>query len=390
MIYYMSPRETLQPLFGQHDQSAQHENESVHETLAPFDRKIWHDDIRAQLAMFALNPMQQVEVSGSKTVFVYLAMCTLSPLLYRLEHQPIAAIQILAEMTSGPGANYIVHHAARLRYRSAHLLERDIASLPSFRTAIEDIMIDLDLVTLLTRLLSSDRAAWVRERLSSELMSYSNEEFLRLRQLLSEPHRRPLYDMICGLRDRQGNYTVADLLLLRQGLNDTTPRVRTVSARRIGMYTGLPSLQLVNKLLDMAIHDNDAGPRSAAAYALGKLGDRVVSRSIIESLTEKLTDEDKFVRSATAVVIEKFGHLSATPKIIDHLVTIVLHDDDPYARESAAYALGNMGEAATTPVVLNALTHASQQDDSIDVHDTAISSLIRLKKLQKARTVAQS
>ena len=58
-----------------------------------------------------------------------------------------------------------------------------------------------------------------------------------------------------------------------------------------------------------------------------------------------------------------------------------MNDLDPYTREAAARALGRIGVAAATPQVINALAQSMQDSDS-NVHEAAVDSLTRLRKLR--------
>jgi HEAT repeat protein len=349
-----------------------------------FDRKLWRAQINERMSSFAHNPWQEVQMTGGHTLLGYLVMRTLEPLLEAFEHEPIAVVRTLADMTDGAGANYIVRHARRMRFQSMRMFERDLHAKADFRAAIESLIIALETITLVRQRLNSDRAAWFRNKLQHELLVYNASEFVRLRQILEDPSWRPLHDIIRSLRQRYGHYTPADMILLREALHDSTPRVRAEGARRIGEFVGMPSDQLIGKLLDVALYDCDAEPRNAAACAFGKLRDRMSSREMLEDLADKLLDKDKFTRSATARVIEELGDLACTPKIIENLVTIVVDDDDAYARESAACALGHLGNNAATPEVIRALTQVSQTAEAVAVHDATLTALINLRKGSRA------
>lgn len=346
-----------------------------------FDRKVWRSQIDERINGFARDPWQDVQLIGGSSLLAYLVMRTLEPFLDTFEHAPIDAVCTLADITDGQGANYIVRHARRMRFQSARLFDRDLHAKADFRTAMESLMIALETITLVRQRLNSDRAVWFRNKLLNELMMYDSTEFTRLRQVLEDPSWRPLHDIIRGLRQRHGDYSPADMILLREGLNDSTPRVRAEAARRIGEFIGMPAEQLIVKLLDVALYDCDAEPRNAAACAFGKLRDRISSKQLLDELAIKLLDKDKFVRSSTARVIEELGELACNMTIIEKLVTIVGNEnEDAYAREAAACALGHLGNGAATPDVIRVLTQTSQTAEAVSVHDATLTALIKLRR----------
>jgi HEAT repeat protein len=346
-----------------------------------FDRKVWRSQIDDHMNGFARDPWQDVQLIGGNSLLTYLVVRTLEPFLDTFEHEPIAAVRTLSDITDGHGANYIVRHARRMRFQSARLFDRDLHAKADFRAAVESLVIALETIALVRQRLNSDRAVWFRNKLLNELMVYDSSEFTRLRQMLEDPSWRPLHDIIRGLRQRHGDYTPADMILLREGLNDSTPRVRAESSRRIGEFIGMPAEQLVGKLLDVALYDCDAEPRNAAACAFGKLRDRITSKQLLDELAIKLTDTDKFVRSSTARVIEELGELACNAMVVEKLVTIVADDnEDAYAREAAACALGHLGSGAATADVIRALTQVSQTAEAVSVHDATLTALIKLRK----------
>lgn len=353
-----------------------------------FNQQMWKSQVIKQLTIFAHNPWQHVQLAGSSSVLTYLVMTVLKPLLEQFEHEPVVALQVLSTITSSSAVNYIVHHARRIRYQPARLFERNLQSMPEFRTAIEDILLALDSMTILQQLLTGEQVAWLRQKLPRECLEYGENEFVRLRQKLHESYRTPIYERIQLLHERQGHYTLEDLEILQEGLNDAAPRVRVTAARRIAHFTDTLPAQMVARLLEAALHDSDARARNAAALTLGNLGERIVSQHLIDELVLKLGDTDKFVRSSAAHVVEELGELAAHATIIQRLVLILLDDEDVYARESAACALGRLGVAAAIPEVMNALMKVSREDESITVHDATVSALMTLKKARKKQSVA--
>ncbi|NJP06753.1 MAG: HEAT repeat domain-containing protein [Chloroflexaceae bacterium] len=346
-----------------------------------FDRKLWREHIDRHLHQLTRNPWQDTALTGAKTVFGYLAMRTIEPLLDELDREPITAIHVLSPITDGVGSNYLVRHAVQFRNRGASRLERDISRLPELRVAIEDMMIALDTINLIRNELNSDRAEKLRDHLIEELDVFGLDSFPRLRQQLMTPRWRSLYDIIRSLRKKRSHYTTEELVLLREGLLDCTPRVRAEAARAIGEFTGEPPESLLTKLLDVALHDCDLEPRNAAACAMGALRERIASQQVLDRLAYSLASDDRFVRTAAAIVLEKLGEYAGHPEAIVRLVQLLLNDHDAYAREAAAHALGHIGAAAARPEVMQALTSAGQDTDE-NVHEAALEALIRLRQLR--------
>lgn len=348
-----------------------------------FDQDRWRAQVAERLNAFARNPRQDIQLTGTTTVLAYLAVRTIEPFLEAFQCEPVAAVLTLAQMTHGPGADHIVRRAAQMRYQVCHLLERELRTTASLRVAIEQLMVALDIIHLTRQRLNSSRDEWLRLTLLHELEAFDDAEFTQLRRLLNDPGWQLRYDAIRSLQHRTGNYTSADLVLLRDGLKDSAAHVRAAAARMLGQFAGTPPIPLVKALVKVAIFDCDLKTRFAAARALGSLRERIVSPQLIDYLAICLAESDSFVRSAAALVLGEIGELASAPPLIKKL-TGLLSDPDPYAREAAARALGNMGVAAATTDVIEALTRAVQDGDS-NLHEAAVESLARLHKLRAAR-----
>lgn len=344
-----------------------------------FNRSLWRLQVGKRLDIFARNPQQDLQLSGTQSLLAHLTACTLHPFLNEYERQPIAAIQTLADMANGEGANRLVNQARKLRYQAGRILQRDLQSSSELRADIENIMMGIDTIHLVRQRLHSSRADWFCSTLSSELNTYPVHEFAQIRRRLND-NWKSFYDIFRELRQRRGQYTHEDLILMYVGLNDSSSGVRAEAARRLGEYSLLPPDKLVGKLIQVCLYDQDLETRTAAARALGTLRERIITPQLIQSLSRYLACEDRFVRSSAAMLVAELGELAAQEHLIEQL-TGLLNDPDFYVREAAAYALGRMGPAAVRQDVMQALTTALR-DPHEDVHGTALESLQNLRELR--------
>jgi hypothetical protein len=348
-----------------------------------FDRSTWRTQLGKRLDIFARNPQQDVILSGATSLLSHLAGCTLQPFLNQFEREPIVAVQVLASIAQGSGANSLVKRATTLHYQAARLLEQELRNAPALRADIEAIMVAMDTIHLVRQRLHGSREDWFRHTLTNELKTYPSNEFLQLRRRLYD-RWQSFYDIFRELRQRQGSYTQEDLILLYVGLNDSSSNVRAEAARRLGEYAWTPPEKLISKLIHVALYDRDLETRNAAARALGALRERIASPHLMESIGQHLSSNDKFVRSAASLLLAELGELAGTEQLVDKLVAL-LSDADPYTREAAACALGRMGTAAVRAEVMNALTQALQ-DASDQVHGAALESLTQLRELRNVLT----
>jgi hypothetical protein len=297
----------------------------------------------------------------------------------QFEQEPIAAVQALATITGGPGANLIIKRATQIRYQGARLLEQELRSSAALRADIEKIMVALDTIHLVRQRLQGWRADWFRSTFTNELSTYPAQEFAQLRRRLTD-RWQSFYDIFRELRQRRGSYTQEDLILLFVGLNDSASGIRAEAARRLGEYAWTPPEKLIANLIHVALYDRDLETRNAAARALGALRERISSPHLLDNIGQHLASSDKFVRSAAALLLAELGELAGTEPLVVQL-TALLEDADPYTREAAACALGRMGPEAVKPVVMNALTQALQ-DVNEQVHTAALDSLTQLRELR--------
>lgn len=345
-----------------------------------FDQERWRQQVAEGFNGFARNPRLDMQLAGTATVLAYLSVRTLEPFLEAFQHEPVAAVLALAEISHGPGADLIVRRAGQMRYQAAQLIERELRSRPELRTTIAELLVALNVIHVARQRLNSSRDEWLRLTLLHEIEQFGSGEFDQLRKLLHDPGWQSRYDAIRSLRSRNGNYTAADLVLIHDGLSDSASHVRAAAARMLGQFAATPPAPLVKALTRVALYDCDLETRFAAARTLGTLRDRIASPQLIDHLSLCLTDDDSFVRSSAALVLGQLGEIAGTPTLIERLTNII-GDPDAYAREAAARALGRIGAAAATSAVLNALTKAMEDPDA-NVHEAAVDSLTRLRKLR--------
>lgn len=344
-----------------------------------FDHETWRREIAERLGGFARNPRQEMQLAGASGLLSYLVTRTLDPFLEAFQHEPIAAVMALAEITRGPGADQIVRRAMRLRYQSAAQVDRELRAGKDLRAAIEQLLIELQTLSLARQRLNGSREEWLRYTLDREIDAFPGE-FVQLRRILNDPGWQTRYEALRGLRGRKGRYTPADLVLIHDGLGDSAAHVRSAAARMLGLIAEQPPALLIKTLVRVALHDCDAETRFAAARAVGSLREHVTSPQLLDHLSACLFDEDSFVRSSAALVLGQLGEMAGAPLLVKNL-TRLLDDSDPYAREAAARALGQVGSSAATPDVIASLTRAAQEGD-INVHEAAIDSISRLRELR--------
>ncbi len=349
-----------------------------------FNRSLWRKQLGKRLDIFARNPKQDIALNGSSSLIAHLAACTMRPFLDAYVREPVLAVQALATITNGPGANELVRRAARMRYQATRLINQEMRNNPAVRVDIERVMVAMDTISLVQQRLHGSQNHWFSRTLASELSGYAPEEFTHLRRRIHD-NSKSFYDVFRVLRQRRGSYTHEDLILLYFGLNDSAPGVRAEAARRLGEYAWTPPEKLVNKLMHVALYDHDLVTRVAAARALGSLRDRIVSPDFLHTLSQHLDNSDRFVRSSTAMLLGELGELAGTEELVDQL-TELLYDMDNYVREAAACTLGRMGMAALKPNVMDGLVNALEHED---VHGAAVASLTELRELKASLAVQQ-
>lgn len=345
-----------------------------------FDKQLWCTKIGERLKSFVRSPLQNVQLCGGKTIFGTLTFHSLAPFLEAFRCRPISAVITLAEITSGPGADYLVHQAHRLYFQGTRLLERELLANNDLCNTVEQLLTTLQVIPRIRQRFSSIRDEWFCQRLGEELTLYPTNLFVAVRRQIENSGWKLRLEAIVTLKERNGVFSPEDLELLYEGLHDSSSEVRQASARRIGEFVATPPLPIVKTLVHMAIHDHDVKTRRISALALGHLRNRIVPSEIIDYVTQHLSDKDPFFRSAAAMLLVELGDTIANPHVIERLVEL-LRDSDAYVREAAALALGRMGPTAVTKEVMMALIEAGDDNESA-VHEAAIESLMRLRRLR--------
>ena len=185
-----------------------------------FDHETWRRQIAERLAGFARNPHQEMQLAGASSLLSYLVTRTLDPFLEAFQHEPIAAVLALAEIDRGPGADQIVRRATRMRYQSAAQVDRELRASKDIRAVVEQVLIELQSITLVRQRLNGAREEWFRFTLEHELEIFAGE-FAQLRRVLNDPGWQTRYEALRSLRGRKGRYTPADLVLIHDGLGDS-------------------------------------------------------------------------------------------------------------------------------------------------------------------------
>lgn len=351
-----------------------------------FDRSTWRMQVGRKLDSFARNPRQEIFISSGPVMLItYLASATLEPFLNAFEEEPITAIQTLASISAAPAMNAVVRRAPAMRYQLARLLEYELRNSYEWRFAVEQLLVGVDTIQLARQRLHGLDSDWFIDKLRDEIIDLSPAEFMELHRRLNDS-LKSFHGIFQELRQKKGNFTQEELILLYVGLSDSSAGVRAQAARRLGEYAWTPSENMVNRLIQIALYDNDLESRNAAARAVGSLRDRIRTPTMLDVIASRLRDSDKFIRTATAMLLSHLGEVAGTKNIVEGLVQL-LGDPDPYAREAAAHALGAMGVNATLPAVISALAQALQ-DDNEHVHDAALDSLTNLRELRDAQAGA--
>jgi len=128
-----------------------------------------------------------------------------------------------------------------------------------------------------------------------------------------------------------------------QQLKSASGLARAETLRAVGAF-GSDAAPAFDEIAQ-ALHDPQAGVRSAAAWAISQMGP--TGAPAIPSLKESLADANPRVRSLSAVALRSMG-----PKAVDAVPALIraLDDSAPYVRAPAADALASIGPAASAAV----------------------------------------
>jgi HEAT repeat protein len=111
-----------------------------------------------------------------------------------------------------------------------------------------------------------------------------------------------------------------------------TPLLRCILCELLGKRC---AVEAVPTLIDL-LYDADAGTRSEAAFALGRIGDSRAGPALLERFTN--TDGAHWERHGPAAGLGSVGYRPAIPALI-----AALDDPDPVLRSGAAWSLGILG-----------------------------------------------
>ena len=345
-----------------------------------FDLDTWRNELERRVRRFVRNPHQEVALFGAERLVDYVAALVFEPFFQAYATQPLRAAVALSQLTQAEGTTFLLHNATSLRYNQQRLWT-ELHQSAALRVATEQVLLKLDVLDRVLHTLEAAAVPWFRDTLGDEIEVYRQQgEWTDLRHALYEMPWQNRYTALQALGAQAGNYSAADMKLLRLSLRDKTSVVRSTAARQLGRLKNVLPQDLREPLFELALYDRDVGTRYAAARALGMLRDQLVDATSREILTTALFHDDSFVRSAASIVLGQVGATLASPTILDSLL-IVLRDDDAYAREAAATALGSMGVAAATSEIMAALTVTLLDADQY-VHEAALTALRVLQPLQ--------
>jgi hypothetical protein len=352
-----------------------------------FDQAIWREQILTRLTPFTRNPTQELHLSGTSSTLAFLLYQTVQPFCMAFEHEPLAAVLALSELTRRPGANYLVHNARRFFFQGAVLVERELRHSPELRIVLDELTLELHTLQIVLQRLSRTRVEWLRRAMTQDLARYpAPHEFQHIRRQLSDPEWQSRFVDLQALRVLHGVYGPPELAVLAECLQDSSSHVRAASARLLGQAQMRLPQPLLRQLLQVAVHDGELETRFAAARACGELRAQVAIPVLLRWLLEPLSDDDAYVRSASAMLLGQLGDAVTLPELHDGLA-LLLSDGDAYVREAAARALGRIGAPAAVSKVLSRLAKAVEDPDA-SVHDAALEALGRLRTLRATQPLS--
>ena len=134
--------------------------------------------------------------------------------------------------------------------------------------------------------------------------------------------------------DRRSEAVVVELLEQREGMND---ELLSTVADAAGLMGSVRSIQ---PLMDLAFdRDRPEYVRSAAATALGRIGDPTVTPALVKLAASQ---DDLEPKRAAALALGIVAYPSSVP-VIDHLTDMLVSESDAPSRHFAAVALGRIG-----------------------------------------------
>ena len=137
--------------------------------------------------------------------------------------------------------------------------------------------------------------------------------------------------------------------LLRRGMADQSPSVRTAAARALGGLGG-GARAAIPELIEAA-KAGDPQLRLASIDALARIGMR--TRMVTETFVAALRDSSADVRRAAALGVDRV--MTASPELVDALI-VAARDRNSRVRVAAVYALGMIGDTTANGALREALS----------------------------------
>lgn len=148
-------------------------------------------------------------------------------------------------------------------------------------------------------------------------------------------------------------------------LHNGDPAIRTAAATALGVIGDERTLTS----LKAASEDPDGGVAAAATLARARLGDPSAPHEACERLSARLRDGETDERACAARALGALGLHDAYGPLLD-----ALHDGAPEVREDAAEALGRLGDGHAA----QELVQLSFSDPAGGVRSAALGALARL------------
>jgi HEAT repeat protein len=166
---------------------------------------------------------------------------------------------------------------------------------------------------------------------------------------------------------------------LAKVLEDPEYIVRKSAITALGKV-GKISTSTTEKLLEVCT-DGDPDIRATAANTLGKIGDPIAIKTLVDALKPSSGNYNQFVAYKSAIAL---GSLKAGDRVLSVLLETLEKDDSPLARRNAVFALGYLGKSlmkltdepgkTVSDKAIEALIKFTEDPDG-DVSDNAIQAL---------------
>jgi HEAT repeat protein len=215
------------------------------------------------------------------------------------------------------------------------------------------------------------RAPWVREMIVAAAAELGAPAVPYLRKLALRDENRHVQHRAREALQKMGAAAVPALI---EPLADDDAEVRIEAAYALIHLAGDAQAAL-DPLIAALQHDTDPTVRRYAAMALGRLGP--AGQPAIPALAEALKDGHAPVRAEAADALGRLGTRVETETVVNLLIG-ALSDPEPEVRKEAAEALEGIGPRAKAAVP--ALTTLEQKDPSPQVRQEAKEALEAIQK----------